>query len=117
MGCNCKGSNDFEYKEKSDNNNSVTQKITKYFFKTLAFSICLVFLPLIMLAIVWFLFDILVLNKNVDLGRIVRIVAKNIKRFNEDYDEDDDDDFDEDDNFDEDDYIMLNVEDITDKTK
>ena len=117
MGCNCKGSNDFEYTEKTTKK-TILDNILKYSFKTLAFLISLVLLPIIMIAIVWFLFDIIVLNKNVDLGRIVKIVAKNINRFNEDYEEEyDDDDDDEFEEINEEDYIALNVEDITEKTK
>jgi hypothetical protein len=115
MGCNCKNSNDFEYTEKTTNK-TIFETIVKYSLKSLAFLLTLVLLPIIMIAIVWFLFDIIVLNKTVDLGRIVRVVAKNIGRFNEDdedYD-DDDDDFEE---INEEDYIALNVEDITEKTK
>lgn len=117
MGCNCKNSDDFEYTEKTTNK-TIFENILKYSFKILAFSISMVLLPIIVMAIIWFLFDIIVLNKNVDLGRIVRIVAKNINRFNEDYEEDEEDDFeDEFEEINEDDYIALNVEDITDKTK
>lgn len=120
MGCNCKGSNDFEYNEKTSDM-SIAQNIIKYAIKSLAFSIALLFLPIIMLGVIWFLFDIIVLNKNVDLGRIVKLVAKNIKKFNEGYDEDEDDDEDEDyedeDEFNEENYVTVNVEDITDKMK
>ena len=116
MGCNCKSSNSFEYTEKTTNK-TIVENILKYFFKTLVFSLALVLLPIIMIAIVWFLFDIIVLNKNVDLGRIVNVLAKNIKKFNEDYEEDDDEDDDEFEELNEEDYIALNVEDITDKTK
>lgn len=117
MGCNCKNSNDFEYTEKTTNK-TILDNVVKYSFKTLAFLISLVLLPIIMIAIVWFLFDIIVLNKSVDLGRIVKIVAKNIKNFNEDYDDEDyDEDDDEFEEINEEDYIALNVEDITDKTK
>jgi hypothetical protein len=72
-----------------------------------------------MLVIAWFLFDTIVLNKNVDLGRLVNVVANNIKKFNEEYDEDEeyDEEDDEDEEYDEEDYIALNVEDITDKIK
>jgi hypothetical protein len=116
MGCNCKNSNNFEYTEKTTNK-TIFETILKYSFKSLAFLISLVLLPVIMIAIVWFLFDIIVLNKNVDLGRIVKIVAKNTSRFNEDYEkesEEDDDNFEE---INEEDYIALNVEDITHKYK
>ena len=119
MGCNCKNSNNFEQTEETNNKN-ILENVLKYFFKSLGFIVSLILLPIIIGAVIWFLFDVIVLNKNVDLGRIVKLVAKNIKKFNEDSDEYDDDEEDDDDEFEElneEDYIALNVEDITDKTK
>ena len=117
MGCNCKDSNNFEYDGKV-NDLSITQNIIKYTIKTLAFLLSLIFLPIIMIGVIWFLFDILVLNKNVDLSKVVSILAKNIKKFNEDYDDYDDyNDYDDYDDYDEEDYVTINVEEITDKTK
>ena len=114
MGCNCKNSNSFEYNETKEKQ-SIFKNIIKYFFKVIGFLFLMLFLPIIMLVIIWFLFDIIVLNKNVDLGKLVKTIATKIKIFNEnngdDYDEEDDEFLNEEN------YIALNVEDITNKTK
>jgi hypothetical protein len=54
------------------------------------------------------------LNKEIDMKKIVRVMSSKIKPFNEGYEEEDDDyDDDEDDEFIEENYEMVDVEDIT----
>ena len=62
------------------------------------------------------MFDTIVLNKDIDLRRVINKFVKANKFFTKDDDDDDDED-DEDDELTEDDVIMLNVEDITNKSK
>jgi hypothetical protein len=61
------------------------------------------------------MFDTIVLNKDIDLRRVINRFVKANKFFTKDDDEDDDED--EDEYLTEDDVIMVNVEDITNKSK
>jgi len=71
-----------------------------------------------MLAIVWFMFDTIVLNTEVDLTKIMDKFITKAKFFNNDDDEEDyDDDYVDIDTLTENDVIALNVEDITNKSK
>lgn len=125
MGCGCSAKT--YSKEKEINNKiyedsskfkdenlkeSVFSKIMYQSLKLVAFFIMLLFVPFIMIAVVWFIFSVVVLNKEVDMKKIVTILASKIKRFNEDeYDDDDyeDDDFEE---YDEDNYELIDVEEV-----
>ena len=115
MGCNCKSKEGF-IKEVDDS--SAFSKIVKLSAKLIGFSIGLLFLPIIMLAIVWFMFDTIVLNTEVDLTKIMDKFITKAKFFNNDDDEEDyDDDYVDIDTLTENDVIALNVEDITNKSK
>ena len=111
MGCkSCKSSGIMNPDIKTDEN--LVGSIIKYSVKTLGFLIGIALLPLINLAIIWFMFETIVLNKDIDLRSVINkyITDKKIKKEEEEEDEeDDDDDYD----LTEDDVIMLNVEDIT----
>lgn len=115
MGCkSCKSSGIMNPDIKTDEN--LVGSIIKYSVKTLGFLIGIALLPLINLAIIWFMFETIVLNKDIDLRSVINkyITDKKIKKEEEEEDEeDDDDDYD----LTEDDVIMLNVEDITNKSK
>jgi hypothetical protein len=63
-----------------------------------------------MLAVIWFMFELLMLNKEVDMKKIVTVLSSKIKPFNEDYE---DYEYEEDDEFTEENYEMLDVEEIT----
>jgi hypothetical protein len=119
MGCNCKNTGGTKQFNGSPQNEGITATIIKYFAKTLGFLVGMLLLPIIMLVIIWFMFDTIVLNKDIDLRRVTNRFVKANKFFTkDDYDEDDEDDeYDEDDELTEDDVIMLNVEDITNKSK
>jgi hypothetical protein len=65
-----------------------------------------------MIAVVWFMFELLVLNQEIDMKKIVMVLTSKLKRFNDDgYDDDYDEEYDE-----EEEYEMLDVDDITPST-
>lgn len=109
MGCNCKSSNKDGYS--NDNETSEVQlknDIVKYSLKVFGFLIMLVLLPIINVLIIWFIFNTLVLNKDVDLKPLLLMIGN---KFSEKYDNADDE-YDEDE-LTEENFITTNVEDIT----
>jgi hypothetical protein len=130
MGCGCKKNGKYEPRSKSSIDNSINDE-TKFrpggsanvVLRILAFILMVCTLPIIIVAIIWFMFDLLILNKEMDMKRIVRGLTSKIKPFNEgyeedeDYEDDDDDDYDDDDEFNEENYEMIDVEDITPVTR
>ena len=113
MGCNCKSKEGF-IKEVDDS--SAFSKIVKFSAKLIGFFIGLLFIPIIILAIVWFMFDTIVLNTEVDLTKIMDKFITKARFFNDDDDEEEYDEIDID-ALTENDVIALNVEDITNKSK
>ena len=115
MGCNCKTKNGFEMPEKTNfsklTNNEKSKLIVHYFFKVIGFILGVLLLPIINIAIIWFMFNTIVLTKDVNVVKLLN------KYFTAKKDDDDDDDEDDDDFEDltEDDVIMVDVEDITEK--
>jgi hypothetical protein len=116
MGCNCKNTDGPQQYNVVPQNEGVTATIIKYFAKTLGFLVGVLFLPFIMLVIVWFMFDTIVLNKDIDLRRVINKFVKANDFFTKEDKDDDDDDYDYDD-LTEDDVFTINVEDITNKSK
>ena len=110
MGCNCKKDKGFEIEEKSDfsklSNKEKGKLVVHYFFKTLGFLIGVALLPLINIAIIWFMFNTIVLTKEVNVIKLFNSLIKNK------LDDDDDDDYDE---LTEDDVDMVDVDVITEK--
>ena len=100
MSCGCKSTNKQEnrneesvkYVQSISLNNKGTL-IVKYLFKLIGFMIALLTVPFIVLIIIWFMFDLIVLNKEIDIAKITNALVTRIKPFNEgfgDYDYDDD---------------------------
>jgi len=116
MGCNCKNSAGMPQNYVLEGKENLVSTSIKYVVKFIGFLIGVALLPLIMIAIIWFMFDTIVLNKDIDLRRVINRFVKANKFFSKD-DEDDDDDDDDYENLTEDDVIMVNVEDITNKSK
>jgi ATP-dependent Zn protease len=112
MSCNCK-TNSKQIKGKKTLNPNYK---TNFILRLISFLIGLIFLPVIMVAVIWFMFDLLMLNKEIDMQKIVMVLTSKIKPFNEDddfsYDEND-----EDDEFTEENYEILDVEEITPVTR
>ncbi len=113
MSCNCKNgqSMDSMFENDDKNKKSVTQTVIKYTLKILGFLVLVAALPLINLYIIWLMFNMLVLNKNIDVKPILLSLGNKFKQKDDDDDEDDD----EYNELTEDDVILLDVEDITNK--
>lgn len=119
MGCGCKtnsfkdtNSNNLNNKPKDKSGNSFSNILVKI----LAFSLMMLLLPFIMLVIIWFVFDLIILNREIDMKKIIRVLSSKIKPFNEGYEENNYDDYedeDEEDEFTEENYESVDVEDIT----
>ena len=120
MGCGCKTNTKYESNydssNKRPNNNKITSGYSIFLIRVLAFILSLFLLPIIMIAIIWFMFELFLLNKEIDMKKIVTVLSSKIRPFNEGYEEEyDDDDYenDDDDEFNEENYEMVGVEDIT----
>lgn len=111
MSCNCKNGQSMESMLENENKNpkSVGQTVIKYTLKVLGFLVLMAALPIINLYIIWFIFNMLVLNKNIDVKPILLTLGNKFKQ--KDYDEDDE----EYNELTEDDVELLDVEDITNK--
>lgn len=111
MGCNCKTSGTSTSSTGKAKPKSVVDNGLKYSAKIIGFLIGVLLLPLIMLGIIWFMFDTIVLNKEVDLTIILKKIVKINKAILEDDEEEDDEDYED---LDEDEigYITENVEEI-----
>lgn len=108
MSCGCKSDTISDKLVMSDEKMVKNESnIFKYIVKIIGFLVGLMLLPIIMFVIIWFMFDLIVLNKKVDFLQIINKWKKVYGNKNKQNDEDDDDDDDE--------YLMLNVEDITNK--
>jgi ATP-dependent Zn protease len=112
MGCGCKTGNNYEPNLEGSNNKE-KKGFYNILLRLLAFTLMMVLLPIIMIAIIWFIFELVMLNKEVDMKKIVKLMSSKLKPFNEDYEEDEEDDDDDDDEFTEENYEMVDVEDLT----
>lgn len=128
MGCGCKSTNSPKtyisvngetisdiYKEERNKQKNKIEFIPTLFFYTLkflGFLIALISIPFIMLAVIWFMFELIVLSKELDMKKVTRVLTSKLKPFNEDYYEELDDE-EEEEEFDEDELTLINVEDIT----
>ena len=114
MGCNCK-TNAIDTEALMANSSgskiSIGQNVLKYSLKTLVFLLVLILLPIINLAIIWFIFRTVVLNKDIDIKPLLLSIGS---KFQNKDDESDDDDYDE---LTEDDVVMVDVEELPIKTK
>lgn len=110
MGCNCKNEPNLAdglTDESTDiNKGSLLSRIVLTSFRFIGFLIALVFTPIILLVLVWFMFKMIVLNEDIDMKGIVTFFANKIK--SNERDEDEEEDFEEE--FNEDDYIMEDME-------
>jgi hypothetical protein len=118
MGCGCKTNEKYESKYDSSikrPDKNITYGISNVILRVIAFTLMMGLLPIIMLAVIWFTFELLILNKEIDMKKVVRVLSSKIKPFNEGYeeDEDEDDDYEDDDEFNEENYEMVEVDDIT----
>jgi hypothetical protein len=121
MGCGCNTKN----AKKTDalgpiefSKVDVLDIIVKVFTKILGFSLAILTMPIISAFVLFFMFEMLVLNKQVDLKKLITGVSTKLSFMNESFDpfdnEDEDEEiYDEDEEFEEDKFDAINVEDIT----
>jgi hypothetical protein len=116
MGCNCKSQNIDDILNVDRPKLNIGELIGKYSLKILLFSLMIIMLPLINLAIIWFMFNTLVLNRDVNIKPLLVALGNQFKekKYEEDEEEIDEDEFND---LTEDDVIMVDVEDITNKSK
>jgi hypothetical protein len=115
MGCGCKSDNKIDSMLSQKENNtgkSVTKNVGKYILKSLAFLLMLVALPLINLYIIWLMFRMLVLNKDIEIEPLLTAIGMKFKA----KDDDEEEEYAEYDYI-KDDLVVVNVEDITKKSK
>ena len=98
--------------DQSQNKNSVSHSVIKYTLKILGFLLLVAALPLINVYIIWIMFKMLVLNKNIDVKPLLLAIGS---KFKQKHDEDDEIDEEEYDTLTENDVVLLDVEDITNK--
>jgi hypothetical protein len=117
MGCGCKGnvSNDNSIKFGDLTVNAKLRRVGFYTLKVFAFMLAILALPIINIAIIWFIFQIVVLNQSFSVKEIVfKIMGKALTRNDDD---DDDDDYYDLDELNEDDVTLLDVDEITHEIK
>jgi hypothetical protein len=90
---------------------NLAQNLTKYTLKILGFLFMMILLPIINLAIIWYIFKMFVLNEKVDIKPLLMAIGTKYKPKDED-EEIDEDDYD---SLTDDDVILVNAEDITNK--
>jgi hypothetical protein len=110
MSCNCKNS---AQAQEINDSRTTGMKITHYTLKTLAFLLMVVLLPIINLFLIYFMFKTLVLSKEVDIKPLLLAIGKKFKEKDDEDDEDDEIDYE---TLTPDDVVMLDVEDITNKS-
>lgn len=112
MSCNCKSENIDDYLVSDRPKLSIPKLIGKYTLKLLAFALMLVILPLVNLAIIWFMFNTIVLNRDVNIKPLLVALGNQFKE--DKYKEEEE--FltqEEIENLTEDDVELVDVEDIT----
>ena len=112
MGCNCKNKNVLNGESSSnEGKNALWVSIIEYSVKTLIFLLSLVFIiPIINVYLIYLLFKMVVLNKNVETVDMLNSIIKLGKRLNVDEDEEDDE---EEEDYDEDELVLTEYEDIS----
>jgi hypothetical protein len=116
-GCNCKNKDEvnipFKNSELQENKESLLNLIPIYGIKLFGFFIGLLLLPIIIGAIIVFMFKIIVLTREIDIRPLFNSMVKLMKTSDEEEDDDEDDDDDNENDVVE--YIMMDVEDISKK--
>lgn len=100
--------------ENENDKKSVFSIFVKYWLKTLVFILFLLAIPFINLYIIYLSFNIIVLNKSVDIKPLLKSIGEKFSEKNKD-DEDDYVDEDELNILTENDVVLLDAEDITEQ--
>jgi len=111
MSCNCKSDKKMnDYLKDGESSESLSQVMLKYIFKSLVFLLLLVTLPIIVLFIIWFMFKMIVLNKEVNVKPLLVAIGKKFQQPMDDHEDDYE-------ILTEDEVVMVDVEDITNRSK
>lgn len=105
MGCNCKNGTSMSDLTNNGKPLSLFQEVIKWTLKILLFAIMMAAMPVIILAVIYFIFSTVVLNTKVDIKPLLLALGKRFKSI--DYDEMDDEEFEE---LTEDDVELTDVE-------
>jgi hypothetical protein len=124
-GCKAKKNDGTPFNVSSPNNENTPKKsigvnIIHYSIKLLGFGIALALSPFLMLVIIYYMFNMIVMTKDVDIRPIFISASKFMKKVGKDNtDEDDEEDDEEDDaeweNINPDEFELIGVDDLTKK--
>lgn len=111
--CGCKSNKNIDsyLSDGKKSDKKLVPTIGMYALKSIGFILMLAALPIINLFIIWFIFRTLILNKDVDIKPLLLAIGKKFKQIDGD---EDDSDYD---SLTEEDVVMVDVEDITNKSK
>lgn len=123
MGCNCKTKKSVDSSSNDENKPklNIISNVIHYSIKLIGFTIALALLPIIILMIVYYMFKLIVLTKDIDIKPLFVSVSKFMKKVAKDNaDEDDDEDDDDNDEAEweeanSDEFVLVGVDDITNK--
>ena len=123
MSCGCKTKKG-EVLPSNDENKpkvNIINNIIHYTIKLIGFGIALALLPILLLVIVYYMFNLIVMTKDIDIKPLFISMSKYMKKVAKDNATDDDDDDDDDDdeaeweNIDPEEFVLVGVDDITKK--
>lgn len=114
MSCNCKNGTNINELMGDGKTTSASHTVIKYSLKIMGFLLLLLALPLINIYIIWLMFDMLVLNNNVDIKPLLLALGKKFEVKEEDDEEEEltEEEFME---LTEDDVVLIDSEEIIEK--
>ena len=123
MGCGCKTKKGVDTPINNENKPKINimANIIHYSIKLIGFGIGLILLPIIVLMIIYYMFKLIVLNKDIDIKPLFVSLSKFMKQVGKDNAKDDDEDDDDDDDdteweeIDPNEFELIGVDDITNK--
>lgn len=106
-GCGCKSDN---VTVENNGEFNLKESLNGYPLKMVVFLLALITVPFIMVMVIYFMFNTLVLNKDVDIKPLLLMIGNKFKTSADDYEEDDD--YEEVGDLTEDDVVVYGVEEI-----
>jgi hypothetical protein len=117
-GCKAKKGEDLSINDKNKPKVNIMVNIIYYSIKVIGFLVAMILLPILMLVIAYYMFNLIVMTKGIDIKPLFSSVAKFMKKVGEDNKDDDDDDDDDDTEWEEidpDELELIGVDDLTNK--
>jgi hypothetical protein len=122
MSCGCKAKKGDELSVNNENKPKVKiiVNVIHYSMKLIGFLVALSLLPILMLVIAYYMFNLIVMTKEIDIKPLFVSASKFMKKVAKDNNSDDEDDDDEEDdteweNINPDEFELIGVDDITNK--